>query len=140
MSCFFTFNDTPGLRVYLAAPYSCESDRIRKWRAGMASRVAMEIMLRGHLVYSPISHGHALSTWPEAQCLNYSRIPKNFAFWQAHCLSFLRRWAELLAVLRLHGWQESVGVTAEIAEAQRLGLPVAWLEIDSGEAWYECDD
>jgi hypothetical protein len=107
----------------------------------MAGKVAMDLIFAGHIVYSPVSHGHALTSWPETLCENCNRIPKDFAFWQSNCFSFLQHWAEVLAVLRLRGWEESVGVTAEIAEAQRLGLPVVMLEIDNSCSgrWYELD-
>jgi len=97
-------------------------------------------MMQGHLVYSPVSHGHALATWPETLCRNCNYIPTDFAFWQAHCLSCLQHWAQALAVLELQGWQESAGVAAEIAEAQRLGLPVTYLGINPEGVWHECAD
>ena len=127
---YLSFRD-PSRRVYLAAPYSSDSASVRGWRAGAAGKVAMELILRGHLVYSPISHGHALAL--QAGC----SAPADFAFWRAHCLSFVRLWAELLAVLQLRGWEESAGVKAEIAEARRLGLPVVMLEFDTYGNWHE---
>jgi hypothetical protein len=89
----------------------------------MATRVALGLIRRGHIAYSPVSYGHALAL------VQNGCVPTDFSFWQAHCLSFLQHWAEVLAVLRLHGWEKSVGVTAEIAEAHRLGLPVIMLNL-----------
>ena len=126
-----SINDPPK-RVYLAAPYSCDSDSLRAYRADMAGKVALGLILNGHIVFSPVSHGHQL-----ALCQHNYAMRTDFAFWQKHCFSFLLHWAEVLAVLRLRGWEESVGVTAEIAEAQRLGLPVVFFEMDDTGGWHE---
>lgn len=103
-------------RIYLAAPYSHPDEDVRAMRFYAVSRRASLIMRRGDLVFSPITHGHILGA--------FGGLPGDFDFWEAHCLSFLRHWAQELHVLALSGWQESRGVLAEMAEAGRLGLPV----------------
>jgi hypothetical protein len=128
----------PSMRVYLAAPYT-GSDTVRKFRARAASKVALDLILRGHIVFSPVSHGHALVHEAVQRSGNCYPLPVDFTFWQGQCFSFLHHWAEILAVLRLRGWKESVGVTAEIAEAQRLNLPIVMLELEGGGYWYELD-
>lgn len=103
-------------RIYLAAPYSHPDEKVRTERFMSVSRWANVLTREGHLVYSPVTHGHILALFGE--------LPGDYAFWEAHCLSFLRHWAQELHVVSLPGWQESAGVRAEMAEAARLGLPV----------------
>jgi len=103
-------------RIYLATPYSHRDEKVRTQRFMAVSERANSLMQLGHLVYSPITHGHILGA--------FGNLPGDFDFWEAHCLSFLRHWAQELHVLALPGWQQSRGVLAEMAEAGRLGLPV----------------
>lgn len=103
-------------RIYLAAPYSHPDASVREQRFMAVSERANATMRLGHLVYSPITHGHILGL--------YGGLPGDFEFWERHCLSFLRRWAEELWVMSLPGWETSRGVLAEMEEAGRLDLPV----------------
>lgn len=108
-------------RIYLAAPYSDPSAKIRKQRFLKVSQHANKIIREGHLVYSPISHGHIVGT--------SGNLPTDFEFWKNHCLSFLKLWAEELHILTLPGWELSFGVSVEIYEAESLCLPIQYLEI-----------
>ena len=105
-------------RIYLASPYTHPCPAVRQDRFERVSRVAGKFMKRGNLIFSPITHGHALCT------LTPDGLPEDYAFWEEHCLSFLRNWANYMYVFTLPGWELSCGVQAEIAEAKRLGLPV----------------
>lgn len=108
-------------RIYLAAPYSDPSAEVREQRFLKVSRQANIIMSEGNLVYSPISHGHALGI--------FGNLPTDFVFWKNHCLSFLKLWAEELHILTLPGWELSFGVSVEIYEAESLCLPIQYLEL-----------
>jgi len=110
-------------RIYLAVPYSHQDPTIRARRFLYATQAANCLMRRGLLIYSPITHGHTIGLW--------GGLPGGFEFWDSHCLSFLRHWAQELYVLTLPGWQESIGVAAEMAEADNLGLPVLCVSLAS---------
>lgn len=107
-------------RIYLAVPYTDQFKGVREHRFERVSQVAAGMMLEGHLVYSPVTHGHTLGTFGD--------LPNDFTFWGEHCLSFLRHWAEELHVLMMPDWDKSSGVQIEIAEAERLGLPVVYIK------------
>jgi len=77
------------------------------------------MMRRGEHVFSPISHTHPIALAGD--------LPKDWEFWQAYDRAMLRACGKL-AVLMQDGWQESVGVQAEIAIARELGLPVEFIE------------
>jgi hypothetical protein len=55
-------------------------------------------------------------------------LPKGWDFWREYDLWFIRQ-CDRLTVVMIDGWRESVGVTAEIAEAERLGIPVGYMEV-----------
>jgi hypothetical protein len=114
-------------RVYLAVPYANKSDGVREFRFRHVTDAAFRLIERGYHVFSPITMGRPMTTRPDGTQMVETA---EFAFWREQDLSFLRHWAEMLAVLPLRGWVESVGVAAEIAEARRLGLPVIRLPID----------
>jgi hypothetical protein len=112
-----------GPHIYLATPYSATDHDVETARADAVTRTANRLMRRRRNVISPITHGHALAA--------LGGLPMDFAFWEEHCLSLLERWADELWVLRLPGWRESRGVTAEIATAKKCGIPIRY--IDEGE-------
>ena len=106
-------------RIYLATPYTHPDPNVRENRFYRASECANRLMQEGYNVYSPITHGHLIGA--------IGGLPGDFDFWQEHCLSFIRHWADRVIVLVQPGWQESKGVAAEIAEAQALGLPISFI-------------
>jgi len=61
-------------------------------------------------------------------------------FFQGTCTDeyWLRATLELLhrsdAILLLHGWQKSIGATAELGEAKRLGLPY-FTQLEELQRW-----
>lgn len=107
-------------RIYLASPYTDPDPAIRRARFETVTRAAGELMKRRYIVFSPITMGHSIS---EA-CAD---IPGDFGYWGRTCLSYLEGWATRLVVLTLDGWEESRGVTAEIAAAAKAGLPIEYL-------------
>lgn len=104
--------------TYLASPYSHSNKQIQERRFQAACRQAAEIMKTGELVFSPIAHTHPIAAFG---------LPGDWAFWQAYDRVMLERCDEL-AVLQLDGWEESIGVQAEIAIAKKLNLPVRFIK------------
>jgi hypothetical protein len=105
--------------VYLATPYNHPDAEVRERRFREVNRVAGEMMRRGEHVFSPISHTHPIALAGD--------LPKGWEFWQAYDRAMLRVCVKL-TVLMQDGWKESVGVQAEIAIAQEMGLPVEFVE------------
>lgn len=103
--------------VYLACPYSHEDEAVRLDRFKVANRVAGWMMKeKGLFVFSPISHTHPII---EA----VGGLGYDFKTWEEYDRAFIRC-CSALYVCMAGGWKESVGVTAEIAIAKELGLPV----------------
>lgn len=108
--------DLENARIYLASPYTHESEGVREIRY-LAALEALHFFLKHRLtIYSPIVHSHAAAAM--------GGLPIDFNFWGTHCLSFLENWATDIWVLQLPGIKESVGVRAEVEFCAKLTRPV----------------
>jgi len=103
--------------IYLASPYSHPDPAVREKRFLAACRTTAELIREGHTVFSPVLIGHSLAS---------EGLPGDWEFWEPHDREQLGQ-ASALVVLMLPGWEESVGVQAEITIARAIGLPVAYL-------------
>lgn len=111
--------------IYLASPYSHPDPLIMRTRFLLAEQCCARLLQSRHFVYSPIVHCHELSQ-------RYS-LPTNFEFWRDYNFDMLRR-ADEFRVLRISGWDQSVGVRAEIEMARLLKLDRGFLT-EEGEEW-----
>ena len=102
---------------YLASPYSHPDVAVREQRFRDACRAAVRLIAAGHVVFSPIVHGHPLVG---------HGLPGDWPFWERIDRDHLERCDEVV-VLMLDGWRESVGVAAELRIAADLGKPVRYL-------------
>jgi hypothetical protein len=96
--------------IYLASPYSHPDSAVRHGRFDAACAAAAALMRAGHLVYSPVAHGHPLTQ---------HSLPGHWSFWERHARWHLERCDEVV-VLMLDGWGISEGVQAEIQIATEL--------------------
>lgn len=101
--------------IYIASPYSHESSDIMRDRFEAVCDYAGRLMQMGHVVYSPIAHSH-----PIAMRVG---LPTDWDYWKTFDHAMITRSTSLM-VFQLPGWNESVGVTAEIQMAQALGIPI----------------
>jgi hypothetical protein len=108
-------------KIYLACPYSDDDENIRLLRYQRVSVVAAKLLTEGYLVFSPISHSHAICIWGD--------LKVDFETWKELDTSFLN-WADNLVVLKLEGWEKSKGVTEEIAIAKYLGKSIFYMEYE----------
>lgn len=119
--------------TYLAAPYSVTAARpaglsneawtdyckwLRAARTQLINQAAAALMRKGELIFSPISHSHAIAE----DC----DLPTNFEFWREFDHAMLEVCGKLI-VLKLEGWCESLGVNAEIDMAHSLKLPIVYM-------------
>ena len=107
--------------IYLASPYSHPDHAVMEDRFNAVCRVSAKLMLRGVLLFSPIAHTHPIAVAGE--------LPRGWDFWHAYDRWFVSNCDELW-VLRLDGWRESKGVSAEIALAVEYSKAVVYLRED----------
>ncbi|MBL8599239.1 MAG: DUF1937 family protein [Devosia sp.] len=106
-------------QVYLATPYSRYHAGIDK-AAKMAAKAAAALMKMGVRVFSPIAHSHAISLVGEID-------PKDWAFWKPQNEAAIDA-ASALAVIKVRGWDTSVGVAYEIKRFSDAGKQVVYIE------------
>lgn len=97
--------------IYLAAPYSHPRPQLRRLRVKDATTFERGLTCAGAMVYNPLRYSAALADIADDDT------------WRAHGLRLLTA-CDILVVLQLPGWDESVGVKAEIVAAERAGKPV----------------
>jgi hypothetical protein len=106
--------------VYLACPYSHTSAEVRENRFEIANYVAAWAMAQGHTVFCPISHSH-----PIAKNLS-EKLLLDFDFWMGQDLPLLRICNDLW-VYPNDAADVSRGVSREIEEAKKCGIPVRYI-------------
>jgi nucleoside 2-deoxyribosyltransferase len=103
-------------RIYLAAPYSSADPKVISERVDRINRYAAELM-KTSIVFSPISHSHPIALAGE--------LPTDFSFWVRQNHEFIR-WADIVCVLMLDGWEHSNGVSEEIDFATSIGKKIIY--------------
>ena len=83
-----------------------------KQRFHAVMKAAVDLMLEGHYVFSPISYNAPMEI---------HNLPTDWGFWQDYDKAFIRR-CDALLILTIDGYKESVGVNAEIVEHGKEGF------------------
>lgn len=105
--------------VYLAGPYSKAEDKNKLMEQVMTVAGKYMIANPGSHVVSPLYMHYALPFTPE--------MGSDYNFFGDYSRNLLRR-CDLLLVVMLDGWDESTGVADEIATAEKLGIPIEYVD------------
>jgi len=105
--------------IYLASPYSHDDPKIREERFNKVNKAAASLMSQGLIIFSPISHTHPIAL--------AGALPLGWAFWHEYDYEFISMCNKVL-VLKLEGWENSIGVNAEIAIAQELCIEIEYID------------
>ena len=103
--------------IYLASPYSHPDPEVREERFRAACRATVDLVERGMVVFSPIVQGHPLTQYG---------LRGDWEFWAKFSEEVMSHCDEL-CVLVIDGWIESIGLTAELEIAKRLGIKTSIL-------------
>lgn len=103
--------------IYLASPYSHPSPAVREHRFIIARHFTIQMLRLGKPIFSPIVYGHDMA----------AQIGTDFKSWQALNDAMVKVCEQFL-VLRLEGWEDSAGVTHEIALAKSLRKPITYVD------------
>ena len=104
--------------LYLACPYTDDSELVRQVRFEAATRKAAELIRGGLVVFSPLTHSRPMERYG---------LPTDWEFWEPVCRAMLSRCTSM-GVLRMPGWDKSLGVGLEMGLAGELGIPMSMLE------------
>jgi hypothetical protein len=101
--------------IYLASPYSHPDPAVTQTRYVAVCKAAAKLMEKGHHVFSPIAHSFAIAT--------AGGLHKGWEFWKKIDFEWIRMCGTVW-VLCLPGWEESVGIEAELQYAKTMMLPI----------------
>ena len=105
--------------TYVANPYSSSDPDLMHTRYERTAAFVAKRMRKGEVLYSPIVHHHQMAI--------DHKLPTDWPFWRNIDGTLLAA-AQKLTVLKLTGWEKSVGVQAEIAIALARNIPVEYAE------------
>lgn len=106
--------------TYLAQPYSHPDPEVREQRYRDGCAAASRLMQQGLKVFAPIPHSHGIAA--------HGGLPTSWEYWESYDRTILEM-CEKLLVLKLDGWEQSVGVLAEMDIAFELGIPVEYITL-----------
>ena len=105
---------------YLAAPYTDVDKAVVEERIKKVCIADANLMRAGIFTTSPLLK-HLI--------LQHADLPSSFEYWRDYSMTLLCT-VDQVIVLMLPGWEESVGVTAEIKMAKYLDLPIRYVTED----------
>ena len=120
------FDREPGPKplVYLASPYSNPSYDVRVARYARICFIAGQLIKEGHHIFCPIAMSHPIQ--------EFAGTCGSWEFWEEYDTAILLRCDELW-VVTMPGWDESVGVQAEIKIAWDHGIKVRYIDANTYE-------
>lgn len=107
--------------VYLSMPYTHSDPSVRELRMETFWVAAAKLIDLGV---------HAISPMSMEPTLDYSSRGDDWSTWQLYCNSLMAASDEIW-VLKMEGWEKSLGVAGEIAYAREHGKPVRYLNVDA---------
>lgn len=105
--------------IFISSPYTHESKDVINKRVEQVTRFCGKMMLKGYTVISPITYGHAI--------LEYTDMGGDWETWNKFCESLISKCDEMW-VLKLDGWEESVGIQGEIVLCEIYNIPIKYVE------------
>ncbi len=106
--------------IYLASPYSHPDPAVKEARFERACLHAADFMESGYKVFCPIAHSHPI----EVHGMDGIRSGD---FWLEQDFAILRH-ADKMVVVKMPGWDKSLGIEREIAFCKDNGIPVEFVD------------
>lgn len=117
---------------YISNPYN-GTDEQKEERAKIAAEVCGKLLKQGLFAWSPIVHNHAMmKVYDQFTLEERKELMLEFDF------SLLQE-AQGMIVLTIDGWEESYGVSQEIALCEELEIPITYLDPKSLDESSELD-
>jgi hypothetical protein len=106
--------------IYLASPYSHSNIEIQKQRFEEIMELTAKLMKEGYYIYSPIAATHPMAVAHE--------LPTDWNYWKNYIGLILPKCDELW-IAKMEGWDKSKGVAGEIEMAQKLNIPIKYIDL-----------
>lgn len=103
---------------YLASPYSHPDAKVRNRREKEVTLLAGSLIFSGIIVFPPITSSVQIS--------KRHKFGGSWKDWKKNDLTFVHNCSGII-VHKQPGWDESIGVKAEIRRARELKIPVWYL-------------
>jgi Domain of unknown function (DUF1937) len=110
--------------IYLATPYTHERADIMSRRYDAAVSICAQLFNQGEFVFSPIVHCHPIAITHD--------LLRDYIFWQRYSERMISA-ANEVWVVKLPGWKESRGISAEMEFAAKQGIPIIFCEFNEFE-------
>lgn len=107
--------------LYIATPYTHKDPAVMEQRFERAIQYVHKFMILRIPCFSPIVHCHPVA-------IRFD-MPKDWKFWGDHCLCALNT-CNVLGVVMMDGWKDSLGVYKEIKHAQKMGITITYIPDD----------
>lgn len=105
--------------IYIAAPYSDPDPLVVKKRMASFIEATADFIEADKHPVSPLMN-HLLTDYTVV------KFPLTWDYWKEYSLKLLSV-CDRMIVLTLPGWEDSAGVTAEIALAHELNIPITYI-------------
>jgi hypothetical protein len=105
--------------IYVASPYTDLDESVRGQRYREVRDYIGQLYESDLIAYSPICHCHPIAE-------EFS-LPTDWAFW-AEMDERILSVCTCVHVLMLDGWKDSQGIKSELSIAEKMGLPVVYIE------------
>ena len=105
--------------IYVASPYSHTDFRVQHLRYKQVADFCHQRVNEGDLVISPIAHWHYIA-------MNH-HIDGDWKTWKEYNSQLISYCREMW-VLMLEGWEDSIGVRAELDLAEEHDIPVRFFD------------
>lgn len=111
--------------IYLAVPYTHPNSEVVELRFKAVNKMAAKLMKAGAFIFSPISHTHPIAK---------EGLPKGWDYWESYDKLMISK-CDMMMVLKLPGWEDSVGVAEEILIAKSLPILIQYIEYKPDETF-----
>jgi hypothetical protein len=103
--------------IYLASPYSHPDPKVMQLRYEQVLKYQAMLIKQGNVVYCPIAVGHPMVKLG---------LKTDWGFWEKQDRYFLFNSSKVV-VLKLDGWEKSIGLQAEIKQAEKLDMKIVYV-------------
>jgi hypothetical protein len=107
------------LKIYLGSPYTHSDPEVMEERYLAACLKASQLVKEGHYVYSSIAHWHSIA--------KLYGLPRDWEFWKKMDSISISLMDEIW-ILKLKGWEISIGLGNEILIAKEFNKPYIFID------------